>query len=413
MAAPRHHRGGRAVLAAVLCAVLTPLAPLATLTPLAPAPAAAAREPDIACARTQTSAQGPVPSAQQAAYRARLHSFATGRGVRVAVIDTGVSPHPQLAHLSPGADFVTAEEPDPLRDCDVHGTVVAGVIAGRESGVAPDAEIYSIRQTSAHYRYRSEEEDSGAGTLATLAAAIDDAVHNHAKVINISVVSCVPPAAASRVDTAGLDAALRRAEEAGAVIVAATGNAAAGGCAKEDVVFPANAETVLAVGALATPHDLAEYSIPAAHTGLAAEGHVPLALDPAGGWATGKFAPNSSSGAQGASASAEPLAFHGTSFAAPVVSGTVALLAQRYPEDSPAQLRARILGSAEPSHGVVDPLNALTFVPSNSPVPTNELEVLPSAQHSSPAVARLGSLALVLAASLVVAALRAGQRRAG
>lgn len=312
------------------------------------APVAVAREPDTACAEATLATAGPQPSAQYSEYRARLHSFATGAGVKVAVIDTGVAAHPQL-RVSPGADFVTPEEPDPLRDCDLHGTVVAGVIAGRELGVAPDAEIYSIRQTSSHYRAPAPENGStdraGSGTLASLAAAIDDAVSAGAQVINVSVVSCVPPQAATRVDRSALEAALQRAEGAGAVVVAASGNATAGGCEKDDVVFPAEAETVLAVGALSTPHDLAEYSITAP---LSAEGSVPLALEPGGEWATGKA----------------DTVFQGTSFAAPLVSGTLALLVQRYPGDSPAQLRQRIIDSAEPGHGVVDPLTAVTYRPS-------------------------------------------------
>lgn len=328
-----------------------------------PGPVAAAREPDTACAVAAQAPAGPQPSAQYSEYRTRLHSFATGAGVKVAVIDTGVAAHPQL-HVSPGADFVTPEEPDPLRDCDLHGTVVAGVIAGKELGVAPDAEIYSIRQTSSHYRApaaeSSEAERAGSGTLASLAAAIEDAVNADAKVINVSVVSCVPQDAAARVDRAGVDAALRRAEEAGAVVVAASGNATAGGCEKDDVVFPAEAETVLAVGALATPHDLAEYSIAAP---LSAEGSVPLALEPGGGWATGKG----------------DATFQGTSFAAPLVSGTLALLVQRYPGDSPAQLRQRIIDSAEPGHGVVDPLTAVTYRPPSDSRKDRSIAVAPAA----------------------------------
>lgn len=326
-------------------------------------PVAAAREPDTACAEATRATEGPQPSAQYADYRARLHSFATGAGVKVAVIDTGVAAHPQL-QVSPGADFVTPEEPDPLRDCDVHGTVVAGVIAGQELGVAPDAEIYSIRQTSSHYRAPAAENDDSkrvsSGTLASLAAAIEDAIDAGAQVINVSVVSCVPPDASARVDRSGVDAALRRAEDSGAVVVAASGNATAGGCEKDDVVFPAEAETVLAVGALATPHDLAEYSIAAP---LSAEGNVPLALEPGGGWATGKG----------------DTIFQGTSFAAPLVSGTLALLVQRYPGDSPAQLRQRVIESAEPGHGVVDPLAALTYRPPTEAREARPIAVTPTA----------------------------------
>ena len=94
-----------------------------------------------------------------------LRKFATGAGVRVAVIDTGVAPHPEITHLRAGRDFVAA---DALHDCDNHGTAVAGIIAGRTLGIAPDAEIISVRQTSAHYR------DVDAGNLQTLT----DAIHN-------------------------------------------------------------------------------------------------------------------------------------------------------------------------------------------------------------------------------------------
>ena len=97
---------------------------------------AAAREPDRECAAAHSSPLSPQPSEEQLDYRARLHSFATGEGVKVAVIDTGVARHDQLRHLSSGADLVAPESPEPHRDCDLHGTVVAGVIAGHDIGIA-------------------------------------------------------------------------------------------------------------------------------------------------------------------------------------------------------------------------------------------------------------------------------------
>lgn len=143
------------------CALARPLRVAAALMLLGvslilPAPAQA-REPDVACAVSIPAERSPRSSQEQAAYRARLHSFATGEGITVAVIDTGVSPHPQLRALRGGSDFVTPEEPDSLRDCDIHGTAVAGVIAGYDIGIAPRAEIVSIRQTSGHYRHRAED----------------------------------------------------------------------------------------------------------------------------------------------------------------------------------------------------------------------------------------------------------------
>ncbi len=57
--------------------------------------------------------------------------FGRGAGVKVAVIDTGVSPHPRFPHLIPGGDYVMAGG-DGLSDCDAHGTIVASMI-----GAAP------------------------------------------------------------------------------------------------------------------------------------------------------------------------------------------------------------------------------------------------------------------------------------
>jgi membrane-anchored mycosin MYCP len=54
--------------------------------------------------------------------------FGRGAGVKVAVIDTGVSPHPRLPNLMGGGDYVVAGG-DGLSDCDAHGTIVASLIA--------------------------------------------------------------------------------------------------------------------------------------------------------------------------------------------------------------------------------------------------------------------------------------------
>ncbi|WP_241777346.1 S8 family serine peptidase, partial [Mycobacterium intracellulare] len=56
--------------------------------------------------------------------------FGRGAGVKVAVIDTGVSPHPRLTNLTGGGDYVEAGG-DGLTDCDAHGTIVASLIAAQ------------------------------------------------------------------------------------------------------------------------------------------------------------------------------------------------------------------------------------------------------------------------------------------
>jgi membrane-anchored mycosin MYCP len=63
--------------------------------------------------------------------------FGRGAGVKVAVIDTGVSPHPRFPHLIPGGDYVMAGG-DGLSDCDAHGTIVASMIgAAPANGAVP------------------------------------------------------------------------------------------------------------------------------------------------------------------------------------------------------------------------------------------------------------------------------------
>ena len=368
------------------------------------APIASAREPDRECATAHPSPLAPEPSEDQRAYRSQLHSFATGQGVTVAVIDTGVAHHEQLPNLTTGADLVTPEEPDPHRDCDLHGTVVAGVIAGHDIGIAPRAEIRAIRQTSAHYRQYGDtagdaDEDSTTGSLDTLARAIDRAVEDNARVINISIVSCVPESTAQRIDSSRLDEALNRAEDAGAVVIAASGNISSGTCEEGDHVFPADSPTVLSISAQEDAHALAEYSLtPADGPQLSAHGFVPLALNPAGGWADGKNQEDSLA------------QVHGTSFAAPVVSGTAALIAERYPNASAADIRQRLLSAGEPGNGFIDPLAALTHIDGEYAAPARDLTIHPTKEEHSSAASRagwvLGGLVLLLTGLAVARGLR-------
>jgi membrane-anchored mycosin MYCP len=65
-------------------------------------------------------------------------SFGRGAGVKVAVIDTGVSPHPRFPHLIPGGDYVMAGG-DGLSDCDAHGTIVASMIGAAPANGAAGA----------------------------------------------------------------------------------------------------------------------------------------------------------------------------------------------------------------------------------------------------------------------------------
>ncbi|WJZ01700.1 type VII secretion-associated serine protease mycosin [Corynebacterium freiburgense] len=281
----------------------------------------------------------------------RAHSFATGAGVKVAVIDTGIHPHPYLPEIHPIADLVNGDEQGALHDCDGHGTIVAGVLSGRGplQGVAPDIELLSIKQTS-----NFAPDASAAGTLDSLAEAIELAIDKGAQVINISVVSCVP-GRGQPMETV-LDASLARAEAENVVIVAAAGNLTED-CKSDSAVLPAHSPTVLAVSASDNAHSLAPYSIPVLENNprVSASGLVKFAASPRDETFT--------SGMVGAEGNIRP--FEGTSFAAPVVSGTAALLKQRFPEASAAEIRSRITESAAHGTGNVDPYAALTWLPTN------------------------------------------------
>jgi membrane-anchored mycosin MYCP len=61
--------------------------------------------------------------------------FSRGSGVKVAVIDTGVNPHPRFPHLIPGGDYIMGG--DGLSDCDAHGTIVASMIGAAPANGAP------------------------------------------------------------------------------------------------------------------------------------------------------------------------------------------------------------------------------------------------------------------------------------
>lgn len=165
--------------------------------------------------------------------------FSRGSGQKVAVVDTGVNPHPRLPALEPGGDFVS--DSNGTVDCDGHGTFVAGIIAARPSpddafvGVAPEAEILAIRQLSLAYEPKDRDRrevpgaisSTGYGTVLTLAAAVVRAVDRGATVINISEVAC-SPAGVAPVDGA-LGAAVKFAYDRNVVVVAAAGNIQNGG----------------------------------------------------------------------------------------------------------------------------------------------------------------------------------------
>lgn len=346
------------------------------------------------------------PSEPEVVALEQAHRIATGRDVTIAIIDTGVTPHPRLPELIPGGDLVGAHQqdgtPGEFIDCDGHGTVIAGIIAMRPDhgsgwpydgsgdahvGIAPEANLIAIKQTSAFVRRSG---DTGVGTLGTLADSIHRAIDTGANIINISVVSCIPEGHLHDQAVTPLDEALLRAEYEGILIVAAAGNIGQD-CPAGSTVYPAHSDTVLAVSARFDPHTIATYSVAADQQLLSAQGLIPAGLSPRGeGFVSAMLLPSGES------------PFEGTSFAAPVVSGTAALIKQRYPLASPQEIRERILASVDPARGAVDPYQALTFEPYRAAPPTHEVVVATPTPPDTTAVERA---TLILISMAVVTAL--------
>lgn len=377
-------RAARTVVAA-LVAVLVVATPgtAAADAPVAPPPdpATLARlDPDprplpgvqtrVPCVRSDGG--GAIPGAPWSQQRLRFTDawrFTRGAGQTVAVIDTGVSRHPRLAgRLVDGGDFVGAQSG--LVDCDGHGTLVAGIVAAAPDpatgfvGVAPDARVLSIRQSSATVSTTAPDGSTtqGGGNVDTLAAAILRATRLGATVINISEAACVPADDAAR-GLAPLRAAVRAAVDANVVVVAAAGNAGSGACVQSadgqspgQVVAPAwFGDDVLSVGYTRRDGLPAPQSIRGPWVSLAAPGSEIVSLDPAGSGLVDTITPIGAD---------RPVAIEGTSFAAPYVSGVVALVRARYPGLDARQVMARVTSSADrPESGRDDAVGAGTVDP--------------------------------------------------
>lgn len=228
----------------------------------------------------------------------RLPAGADGRGVLVAVVDSGVdATHPDLAgRVRIGPDLVDGRGAG--KDPNGHGTHLAGlIVAARGNGIgiagaAPGAEVLSVRVL----------DDERAGTTAGAARGIDAAVAAGARVVNVSLGP-----SPEILDLLGLfdpfAQALQRAVDAGVVVVAAAGNQSLPLCAQPPLVTG-----LLCVEALDRDGRRASYSNYGLRVDVVAPGGEPdlalISTAPGGGYET----------------------LAGTSQAAPLVSAAAATL---------------------------------------------------------------------------------------
>ncbi len=240
----------------------------------------------------------------------RLHAVATGRGVRVAVVDSAVDAHhPDLeGQVAVQQDFLDDRRDGP----EIHGTAVAGLVAARAdngigiAGIAPDARLLALRAC------RQQSADATLCTSLSLAMALHFAITHDADVINLSLSG--PP---DRLLDRLLDVALARRID---VIGAVDRRAADGG-------FPASHPGVVAVADDTRP--------PVPRDALAAPGHdLPTTL-PGGRWGL----------------------VSGASFAAAQVAGLLALVRERRPAGTGATTRSDIATFPD---GTIDACATLT-----------------------------------------------------
>lgn len=428
--------------APMAAAVTPPAADQARLPPARPpAPPTPTEQTEPCVVDTRAGGATPVPT-KDAALES-VWRLTRGAGQTVAVIDTGVSRHRLLPHLLPGGDYVSTG--DGTQDCDGHGTIVAGIIGAAApddatgtafSGIAPDASLISIRQSSNVFRPSDAPSGAGVGDVDTLAMAVRTAADAGATVINISSVACVP--AEEGIDDGALGAALAYAVDVkNVVVVTAAGNVGgAGQCPEQNpppdpahpgrprwdsvkvVVSPAWYDAyVLTVGSVDADGRPSRFTLGGPWVDVAAPGEGVVSLDPDGDGLIDAI-PGSS----------DPKPISGTSYAAPVVAGIAALVRSLSPELTARQVMKRIEETAhhpttgwDPlvGNGIVDALAAVSADGSRQPASPAPAATVAAPRAEAPAdvdsrrIAFIGGAVCIAAATaaMTVSASRLRRRR--
>ncbi|MGL4176076.1 MAG: S8 family serine peptidase [Dermatophilaceae bacterium] len=278
----------------------------------------------------------------------RAWASATGRGVVVAVIDTGVAAanvHFTDGVVLAGRSFAGGS---PREDAVGHGTAVAGIVAARDIGprsglvgLAPSARILPVKVVPDDQAAAVPGSDPG-----TLAAGIRWAAEAGAQVIAVALST-------SR-DDPRLRDAVRDATAAGALVVASAGNRRTAEDAARGPRYPGAYPQAVAVAATDNDDRPTEDSVSGAHVDLAAPGRDVLTTF--GAWGDCYLSQDGES----------------ASYATGYVAAAAALVVQRFPADGPARWKHRLeaTGARERRDvredrlgwGVVQPVEALTAV---------------------------------------------------
>jgi type VII secretion-associated serine protease mycosin len=349
----------------------------------------------------------PLPWAQDLLGAERAWAHSTGAGVTVAVVDSGVdADHPQLhrpGKVLRGRDFFLVGRLPGNYDCVSHGTAVASIIGADPAngigfhGIAPGVKILPVRVTDRE----SDMQLTRTVAPAVLARGIVYAVDQGAKVVNLSM--------AGDRDEKAIRQAIAYAVRKDVVVVAAVGNR------QNDTPgiqpsYPASYPGVLGVGAI----DIA---------GARANSQTGPYVD--------IVAPGD--GVLAATRRTGHMYVSGTSFAAPFVSATAALVRSAWPELTAAQVIQRLRATATPARGgsgspeygagIVDPYRAVTegmaasarTVPAATVRPADEQQLATQAWWRRTGTEARGLTGIAVASALALALtgglLAAGRRR--
>jgi subtilisin family serine protease len=254
----------------------------------------------------------------------------TGKGVKIAVLDTGVdADHPDLkTQVIESKNFSTAADAD---DHFGHGTHVASIAAGtgaksngKYKGVAPDAKILNGKVL----------DDSGSGDDSGILAGMEWAAQQGADIVNLSL---------GGQDTPGIDPleaeVNKLSTEKGILFAIAAGNEG-----PQSVGSPGSADAALTVGAVDGSDKLADFSSTGPRVG---DGAIKPDVTAPGVDITAAAAPGSVIDQEVGENPPGYLTISGTSMATPHVAGAAAILKQEHPSWGYAELKGALTGSAK------------------------------------------------------------------
>jgi serine protease AprX len=272
----------------------------------------------------------------------------------IAVVDSGVDAgHPDLKGRVIRQETFTSLTPNSSGDGRGHGTFVAGIAAGSDTGYAgavPNANIVSLDVLN----------DLGAGMTSDVIAAADWIYRNKANYnIRVANFSLNTTTATSFLHDP-LDAAVEKLWFAGVVVVAAAGNYAQNGQPSGVLYAPANDPFVVTVGASDTAGDANpanDTAAPWSAYGYTLDGFFKPEIGAPGRYLNGPVPTRSTMVSEHPERIVAPgyMWMSGTSFAAPVVSGAAAYVLAIHPTWTPDQVKgALMLRTAVPA-GYVPP----------------------------------------------------------